>query len=166
MALLARKLVKKICEIQAHTGNTTCLDLGESGRVLVTGGQDKVVNLWAFGSDKCFLSLQGHNGSIMCAKFASNDNIVYSADENGVIKRWILEQEDEHSTFYGHLKSVKSIDCHPFGVRVVLYLFLLRIKIPLKSINYVQLLIYCRIILFLAVMTHQYDYGIFVVIYA
>ncbi|XP_063709874.1 katanin p80 WD40 repeat-containing subunit B1 [Culicoides brevitarsis] len=115
MALLARKLVKKICEIQAHNGNTTCLDLGESGRVLVTGGQDKVVNLWAFGSDKCFLSLQGHNGSIMCAKFANNDNIVYSADENGVIKRWILEQEDEHSTFYGHLKSVKSIDCHPFG---------------------------------------------------
>lgn len=122
MALLARKLVKKICEIQAHTGNTTCLDLGESGRVLVTGGQDRVVNLWAFGSDKCFLSLQGHNGSIMCAKFASNDNIVYSADENGVIKRWILEQEDEHSTFYGHLKSVKSIDCHPFGVILVFFL--------------------------------------------
>lgn len=122
MALLARKLAKKICEIQAHTGNTTCLDLGETGRVLVTGGQDKLVNLWAFGSDKCFLSLQGHNGSIMCAKFACNDNIVYSADENGVIKRWILEQEDECNTFYGHLKSVRTIDCHPFGVSTFFFM--------------------------------------------
>uniref|UniRef100_A0A336KZ37 Katanin p80 WD40 repeat-containing subunit B1 n=1 Tax=Culicoides sonorensis TaxID=179676 RepID=A0A336KZ37_CULSO len=115
MALLARKLVKKICEIQAHTGNTTCLDLGDSGRVLVTGGQDKLVNLWAFESDKCFLSLQGHHGSIMCTKFASNDNIVYSSDENGIVKRWVLEQEDVSNTFYGHLKSVRCIDCHPFG---------------------------------------------------
>lgn len=122
MALLSRKLVFKSWEIQAHAGNTTCLDLGESGRVLVTGGQDRLVNLWAFGNEKCYLSLQGHNGSIMCSKFANNDNVVYSADENGVIKRWLLTQEGEHSTFYGHLKSVKSIDCHPFGVSIFPFL--------------------------------------------
>lgn len=123
MALLARKLLQKYYDIQAHAGNTTCLDIGESGRVLVTGGQDKSVKLWAFGNEKCFSSLQGHNGSIVCAKFARNDNFVYSADENGVIKRWILQQAggDEHNTFYGHLKSVKSIDCHPFGVRVAIF---------------------------------------------
>lgn len=42
-------------EIQAHTQKVTCLDLGETGRVLVTGGQDRNVNLWAFGNDKCFM---------------------------------------------------------------------------------------------------------------
>ena len=42
-------------EIQAHTQKVTCLDLGETGRVLVTGGQDRNVNLWAFGNEKCFM---------------------------------------------------------------------------------------------------------------
>lgn len=42
-------------EIQAHSQKVTCLDLGETGRVLVTGGQDRNVNLWAFGNDKCFM---------------------------------------------------------------------------------------------------------------
>jgi WD40 repeat protein len=42
-------------EITAHSQKVTCLDLGETGRVLVTGGQDRNVNLWAFGNDKCFM---------------------------------------------------------------------------------------------------------------
>lgn len=33
----------------------TALDLGETGRVLVTGGQDRNVNLWAFGNEECFM---------------------------------------------------------------------------------------------------------------
>lgn len=42
-------------EIQAHSQKVTCLDLGETGRVLVTGGQDRNINLWAFGNEKCFM---------------------------------------------------------------------------------------------------------------
>lgn len=42
-------------EIEAHAQKVRCLDLGETGRVLVTGGQDRNVNLWAFGNDKCFM---------------------------------------------------------------------------------------------------------------
>lgn len=42
-------------EIQAHSNKVTCLDIGETGRVLVTGGQDRNVNLWTFGSKECFM---------------------------------------------------------------------------------------------------------------
>lgn len=42
-------------EIEAHAQKVRCLDLGETGRVLVTGGQDRNVNLWAFGNDKRFM---------------------------------------------------------------------------------------------------------------
>lgn len=41
-------------EVQAHTQKVQCLDLGETGRVMVTGGFDRNVNLWAFGNNKCF----------------------------------------------------------------------------------------------------------------
>lgn len=119
----------------------TCLDLGETGRVLVTGGQDRNVNLWAIGSDQCFnvsicysmlcpslqpilpnslhsQSLPGHNGQIDCVKFAYNDNFVYSADEHGIIKRWDLNGGSGGNgctTFYGHMKSVRTLDFHPYG---------------------------------------------------
>lgn len=36
----------------AHTQKVSCLDIGETGRVLVTGGADRLVNLFAIGTDK------------------------------------------------------------------------------------------------------------------
>ena len=40
----------------AHAANVNCLALGhKSGRVLVTGGDDKKVNLWAVGKPNCIM---------------------------------------------------------------------------------------------------------------
>lgn len=39
-------------EITAHSQKVSCLDIGETGRVLVTGGHDRLVNLFAIGNDK------------------------------------------------------------------------------------------------------------------
>lgn len=44
-------------EFVAHTPNVNCLALGhKSGRVLVTGGDDKKVNLWAVGKQNCIMA--------------------------------------------------------------------------------------------------------------
>ena len=43
-------------EFVAHGANVNCLALGhKSGRVLVTGGDDKKVNLWAVGKPNCIM---------------------------------------------------------------------------------------------------------------
>ena len=43
-------------EFIAHSGNVNCLALGhKSGAVLVTGGDDKKVNLWAVGKSSCIM---------------------------------------------------------------------------------------------------------------
>jgi WD40 repeat protein len=39
-------------EIAAHSQKVTCLDIGETGRVLVTGGSDRLVNLFAIGNNQ------------------------------------------------------------------------------------------------------------------
>lgn len=36
----------------AHAQKVSCLDIGETGRVLVTGGADRLVNLFAIGNEK------------------------------------------------------------------------------------------------------------------
>ncbi|XP_058443906.1 katanin p80 WD40 repeat-containing subunit B1 [Malaya genurostris] len=119
MALAARKTPTKIYDIQAHDSKVTCLDIGETGRVLVTGGQDRNVNLWTFGSKDCFMSLAGHNAPVDCVKFAYSDDQVYSADDTGVIKRWDLQSGSEYATFFGHMKTVRTLDYHPYSEYVV-----------------------------------------------
>lgn len=43
-------------EFSAHGANVNCLSLGsKSGRVLVTGGDDRKVNLWAVGKPSCIM---------------------------------------------------------------------------------------------------------------
>lgn len=64
-----RKILTKIYEVEAHSRNVTCLDLGETAAVLVTGGGDRILNLWALGKNKCEISLRGHNETISCVKF-------------------------------------------------------------------------------------------------
>ncbi|KAL9880201.1 katanin p80 isoform 3-T3 [Glossina fuscipes fuscipes] len=116
---LARKLTERIYEIKAHNGNVNCLDVGETGRVLVTGGQDRNVNLWAIGQTECFMSLTGHNRPIDCVRFAYNDDFVYSADDIGIIRRWDLNAQTICSTLNGHMKSVRTLDFNPSGEYVV-----------------------------------------------
>lgn len=46
----------KLQEFVAHGASVNCLALGhKSGRVLVTGGDDKKVNLWAVGKPNCIM---------------------------------------------------------------------------------------------------------------
>ncbi|KAH8408915.1 hypothetical protein KR009_003756, partial [Drosophila setifemur] len=106
-------------DIKAHDGRVTSLDLGETGRVLVTGGEDRNVNLWAIGQNECFMSLTGHNRSIDCVRFAYKDNFVYSADDIGIIRRWDLNAQKIYSTLNGHMKSVRTLDFNPSGEYVV-----------------------------------------------
>lgn len=54
-----------------------------------------------------------------CVKFAHSDNFVYSGDRSGIMKKWDLNVNGNPTTFYGHMKSVKSIDVHPYGNIVV-----------------------------------------------
>ena len=43
-------------EFVAHSANVTCLAMGPaSGRVMVTGGEDKKVNMWAIGKPNVIL---------------------------------------------------------------------------------------------------------------
>jgi len=47
-------------EFAAHVGNVNCLSLGHmSGRVMVSGGDDKKVNMWAIGKPTCILVSAG-----------------------------------------------------------------------------------------------------------
>nr|XP_042897262.1 katanin p80 WD40 repeat-containing subunit B1 [Parasteatoda tepidariorum] len=103
-------------EFVAHSASVTCLALGrKSGRVMVTGGEDKKVNLWAVGKSNCIMSLSGHTAPIECVKFGQCEDIVCAGSTNGALKIWDLEAAKILRTLLGHKGNVKCVDFHPYG---------------------------------------------------
>lgn len=106
----------KLQEFVAHGANVNCLALGhKSGRVLVTGGDDKKVNLWAVGKPNCIMSLCGHTTAVECVRFGHTEELVCAGSQGGALKIWDLEAARLVRTLTGHKSGIKCIDFHPYG---------------------------------------------------
>ncbi|KAK6623517.1 hypothetical protein RUM43_009369 [Polyplax serrata] len=106
----------KLQEFVAHEAKVNCLALGQiSGRVLVTGGNDKKVNLWAIGTTNYVLSLNAHTSPVECVKFGHTEEFVCSGSEAGELYIWDLEANKKTRTFIGHKDGIRCMDFHPYG---------------------------------------------------
>lgn len=103
-------------DFMAHGANVNCLALGhKSGRVLVTGGDDKKVNLWAVGKHNCIMSLSGHITPVECVRFNPTEELVVAGSSAGALKIWDLEAAKLVRTLTGHKAGVRAVDFHPYG---------------------------------------------------
>ncbi|XP_013387061.1 katanin p80 WD40 repeat-containing subunit B1 isoform X1 [Lingula anatina] len=103
-------------EFVAHGSNVNCLALGhKSGRVMVTGGEDKKVNMWAVGKPNCIMSLSGHTSAIEAVRFGNSEEMVAAGSMSGALKIWDLEAAKIVRTLTGHKANLRSLDFHPYG---------------------------------------------------
>ncbi|XP_078176479.1 transducin/WD40 repeat-like superfamily protein isoform X2 [Carex rostrata] len=110
------KRAYKLQEFVAHSSNVNCLKIGrKTSRVLVTGGEDHKVNLWAIGKPNSILSLSGHTSAIESVSFDSSEVFVAAGAASGTIKLWDLEEAKIVRTLTGHRSNCISVDFHPFG---------------------------------------------------
>ncbi|XP_039134977.1 katanin p80 WD40 repeat-containing subunit B1 homolog KTN80.4-like [Dioscorea cayenensis subsp. rotundata] len=110
------KRAYKLQEFVAHSSNVNCLKIGRrTSRVLVTGGEDHKVNLWAIGKPNAILSLSGHTSAIESVSFDSSEVLVAAGAASGTIKLWDLEEAKIVRTLTGHRSNCVSVDFHPFG---------------------------------------------------
>ncbi|KAL3510158.1 hypothetical protein ACH5RR_029559 [Cinchona calisaya] len=110
------KRAYKLQEFVAHSQSVNCLKIGrKSSRVLVTGGEDHKVNLWAIGKPNAILSLSGHSSGIDSVSFDSSEVLVAAGAASGTIKLWDLEEAKIVRTLTGHRSKSISLDFHPFG---------------------------------------------------
>ncbi|KYB27617.1 Katanin p80 WD40 repeat-containing subunit B1-like protein [Tribolium castaneum] len=106
----------KLQELMAHDAKVNCLSLGhKSGRVMVTGGDDMKVNLWAIGKHTCFMILSGHTTPIECVQFNQFEELVCAGSRAGALKVWDLEAAKLVRTLNGHKSALKCVDFHPYG---------------------------------------------------
>jgi len=112
----SNKRAWELQEFVAHSADVTCLAIGPaSGRVMVTGGLDKKVNMWAIGKPNVILSLSGHNSPIECVQFNGTEELVCAGSQSGTLKIWDLEAAKIVRTLTGHKANVRSLDFHPYG---------------------------------------------------
>ncbi|KAJ0966002.1 hypothetical protein J5N97_027140 [Dioscorea zingiberensis] len=106
----------KLQEFVAHASDVNCLSIGKkSCRVFITGGEDRKVNLWAFGKTTPLMSLSGNTSPVESATFDSTEVLVLAGSSNGTIKLWDLEEAKMVRTVNGHRSSCTSVGFHPFG---------------------------------------------------
>nr|XP_022343510.1 katanin p80 WD40 repeat-containing subunit B1-like isoform X4 [Crassostrea virginica] len=106
----------KLQEFVAHGNNVNCVALSKkSGRVIVTGGEDRKVNLWIVGKPNCLMSLCGHTTPVESVRFGHEEEMVVAGSMSGALKVWDLEQAKIMRTLTGHTSSIKSLDFHPYG---------------------------------------------------
>lgn len=112
---VARKSWKQQ-EFVAHGHNVNCLSLGPaSGHVMVTGGDDRKVNMWALGKPNVIMSLAGHTSPVESVQFNSLEEFVVAGSQSGTLKIWNLDAAKIFRTLTGHKSSIKCTDFHPYG---------------------------------------------------
>lgn len=113
---MTTKRAYKLQEFVAHASNVNCLKIGRrTSRVLVTGGEDHKVNLWAIGKPNAILSLSGHTSAVESVSFDSSEVLVAAGAASGTVKLWDLEEAKIIRTLTGHRSNCISVDFHPFG---------------------------------------------------
>ncbi|XP_061103168.1 katanin p80 WD40 repeat-containing subunit B1 isoform X2 [Conger conger] len=106
----------RLQEIVAHTSNVSSLALGKtSGRLLATGGEDCLVNIWAVSKPNCVMSLTGHSTPVEYIQFSSTEEQVVAGSQSGSLRVWDLEAAKILRTLMGHKANICSLDFHPFG---------------------------------------------------
>ena len=116
IASLPRLLAPTTEEFVAHSSNVTCLQIGrKSGQVLVTGGEDKSVNMWRLGKHTNIMSLPGHTSAISSVAFDPHEEVVVAGSQGGSVKIFDLAEAKVARTLTGHMSGVTCVDFHPFG---------------------------------------------------
>ncbi|XP_021294026.1 katanin p80 WD40 repeat-containing subunit B1 homolog isoform X2 [Herrania umbratica] len=106
----------KLQEFVAHTANVNCLSMGKkTRRLLITGGDDHKVNVWAIGKPTSLMSLCGHTSPVESLAFDSAEVLVLAGASTGVIKLWDLEETKMVRGLTGHRSNCTAVEFHPFG---------------------------------------------------
>ena len=78
--------VRALQPFVAHGSGVNCLHVGpKSSGVLVTGGADRLVNVWRVGKPTAIMTLAGHNTPITSVRFNNTEESVNAGSQGG---RW------------------------------------------------------------------------------
>lgn len=92
--------------LAGHTGKIQTVWFNATGDKLLTGGHDKLVNLWDTRSGQLLHTFEGHQQRITQARFVNNDQQVITTSMDGTIRVWDTETGILNQTISDHKGAV------------------------------------------------------------
>lgn len=102
--------------LQAHDGGAWFVRFSPDGRLIATGGVDRVVRLWESQTAKPLTELPGHGGTAMCGEFSPDGKrLATGGREDHTINVWNVADSTLEATLRGHQGGVRSLAFLPNG---------------------------------------------------
>lgn len=108
--------VRALQPFVAHGSGVNCLHVGpKSSGVLVTGGADRLVNVWRVGKPTAIMTLAGHSTPVTSVCFNRAEESVNAGSQGGTIKVFALSSGGKTvRNLSGHRSDVLCLDTHPY----------------------------------------------------
>ena len=74
--------------IEGHTGGVAALALSQDGRILISGGWDKMIHLWDWRTGDSQHTLSGHIAAITCLALSPDGEMLASGSRDTTVKLW------------------------------------------------------------------------------
>jgi len=73
-----------------HNGNVLCAAFSPDGRLLASGGVDRMVRVWSTEDATEIAAYVGHTNSVLAVAFAPSGKALYSTGQEGSLRRWAV----------------------------------------------------------------------------
>ena len=103
----------------ARPAGITALDVNQSGNIILTGGNDKHVQVYDVTEDKVIANLAGHTKKVNAVKFRGQqekNDIVLSASADKHVRIWVPDEKKGYKLGHNiaaHKGDVTDISVHP-----------------------------------------------------
>ena len=87
---------KKIGTLEGHTGQVTCLAVSHSGRILISGSQDKTIRFWDLETQKIIRTFggyfDGHLSKVVSLALSQDDRTLVSGGADNSLRIWNMNR--------------------------------------------------------------------------
>jgi WD40 repeat protein len=107
--------------LRNHRSEVNCIAVSPDGRLLVSGGNDRVLRVWSLDQGRSTRILRGHRAKVTSLSVTSDGKSVLSASADGSVLLWDLGHTEESpiAVIAQRVNGIRALTTLPDGTRAI-----------------------------------------------